>query len=293
MTELLNQIIGGLAVGSIYAALALAIVMIFRATGIVNFAQGELAMLSAYGVWLLTDRGLPVALAIVVAVVLSAGVGALVETTVMRPVRGAPEMTAVMVTLGLYLAFNALASWIFGPEIRSMRSPFPEGSLDLAGLRVSWEALGTVATLFALVGVLGLLFQRTAFGLRMRAAASNPESASLAGIDVGRTLTAGWALAAAVGAVSGALIGPIVFLEPNMMMSVLIYALAAAALGGFDSPVGAVVGGLIVGLSERLAGAYIGFIGTDLKILVPLVLIFVVLAFRPAGLFGTRQIVKV
>lgn len=293
MTQLLNQIIGGLANGAIYAALALALVMIYRATGIINFAQGEMAMLSTYAVWLLISAGLPVVVAVLIAVAASAVVGGAVEQVVMRPSRKRPEMTVVMITLGLFLAFNSLAAWVFGPNIRSLASPFPEGVLEIGEVRVGWDTVGTVLTLVGVVALLALLLKYTKFGLRLRAAASNPDSAELAGIDVGWTLTAGWALAAAVGAVSGALVAPAVFLEPNMMLGVLIYALAAAALGGFDSPAGAVVGGLVVGLTERLAGAYLPFIGSDLKILVPLVLIFAVLAFRPAGLFGTREIVKV
>lgn len=293
MIELLNQIIGGLATGSIYAALALALVMIYRSAGIVNFAQGEMAMLSTYGVWVLVDSGVPAALAIVVAVLGAAVLGGTVEAVVMRPTRNASEMTSVMVTLGLFLAFNSLAAWIFGPTIRTVASPFPDRVFVLGSLRVGFQAIGTVLTLAVLVIVLNVILRRTRFGLKLRAAATNAESAELAGIDVGRTLTMGWALAAAVGAVSGALVAPVVFLEPNMMLGVLIYALAAAALGGFDSPGGAVVGGLIVGVVERLAGTYIGFIGSDLKILVPLALIFVVLTVRPAGLFGTRDTVKV
>lgn len=293
MTNALQQIVGGLAAGTIYASLALALVMIYRATGIVNFAQGEMAMLSTYGAWVLMNSGVPIILAILVTIIISVVIGAVVERVIVRRTTGYEELSTVMVTLGLFLAFNGLAAWVFGPSIRSMPSPFPEGTIDLGSLRVSWNTVGTVLTLIAIVLILSGIFLKTRFGLRMRAAASNRESAVLAGINVSWTLTAGWGLAAGVGAVAGILIAPVVFLEPNMMFSVLIYAFAAAALGGFDSPTGAVLGGLIVGLTERLAGSYIPWIGSDLKILVPLVLIFVVLTVRPTGLFGTREITKV
>lgn len=293
MLEVLRQIIGGLETGTIYASLALALVMIYRATGIINFAQGEMAMLSTYCAWLLVNYGLPIYLALILTIAISVIIGSVVERVVVRRTTGHDELNTVMVTLGLFLAFNGIAAWVFGPTIRSMTSLFPDSVINLGSLRISWQTIGTVLTLIAIVLILAAIFLKTRFGLRMRAAASNRESAILAGVNVSWTLTAGWGIAAGIGAIAGVLVAPVVFLEPNMMFSVLIYAFAAAALGGFDSPTGAVIGGLVVGLSERLAGAYIPWIGSDLKILVPLILIFVVLTVRPAGLFGTREVVKV
>jgi branched-chain amino acid transport system permease protein len=201
-------------------------------------------------------------------------------------------LTLVIVTLGLFILLNSLAGWIWGFGNRGFPSLFPDDSVDLAGVRLSVESLGIVALLLVVVGLLFLLFQRTKIGLAMRAAALNPEASALTGVRVGHMLMLGWGLAAVLGALAGVLVAPRLFLDVNLMGGVLIYAFAAAALGGFDSPIGAVVGGWIIGVSENLAGTYVDFIGADLKILVPLVIIFVVLLVRPAGLFGTREVAR-
>ena len=190
-------------------------------------------------------------------------------------------LTLVIVTLGLYILVNSLAGWIWGFGNRGFPSMFGDGSFDVAGVRISVESIGIVAVLIAVVGILFAVFQRTKVGLAMRAVSLNPDSSRLVGISVGRTLMIGWGIAALVGALAGALIAPRLFLDVNFMGGVLIYSFAAATLGGFDSPFGAVLGGWIIGIAENLAGTYIDFIGSDLKILVPLVAILVVLLFRP------------
>ena len=216
--------------------------------------------------------------------------GMLVERVIIRPVEGAPELTVVIVTVGLFVFVNAAAGWIWSFLIKDFPNPFPDGALRAGGLDVAYSTLGILIVVGVVMGLLYLLFRRTKIGLAMRGVATNPESARLVGIRVGRMLALGWGLAATVGAVSGILVAPLLFLEPNMMGGVLIYAFAAATLGGFDSPLGAVVGGLIVGVAETLAGAYVGFIGSDLKVGVPLVIILGVLLLRPHGLFGRAAV---
>ncbi|MDP9844335.1 branched-chain amino acid ABC transporter permease [Streptosporangium lutulentum] len=291
MAGFLQQIIEGLGAGAIYASLALALVLIYQFTGIVNFAQGELAMFSTYIAWQFTAAGLPFWLALVLTLAVSFAGGMLIERVVIRPVEGAPELTVVIVTVGLFIFVNAAAGWIWTFLIKDFPNPFPGGAIEAGGLSVGYSTLGILVVVGLVMGLLYLLFQHTKIGLGMRAVATNPSSARLVGIRVGWTLALGWGLAATVGAVSGVLVAPLLFLEPNMMGGVLIYAFAAATLGGFDSPLGAVVGGLIVGVAETLAGAYVGFIGSDLKVGVPLVIILCILLLRPQGLFG-RAVVE-
>ncbi|GIH98356.1 branched-chain amino acid ABC transporter permease [Planobispora takensis] len=293
MAGFLQQIIEGLGAGAIYASLALALVLIYQFTGIVNFAQGEMAMFSTYIAWQFTAGGMPFWLALVLTLAVSFAGGMLIERVLIRPVEGAHELTVVIVSVGLFIFVNAAAGWIWTFLIKDFPNPFPGGAIEAGGLTVGFSTLGILLVVGAVMGLLYLLFQHTKIGLGMRAVATNPESARLVGIRVGWTLALGWGLAATVGAVSGILVAPLLFLEPNMMSGVLIYAFAAATLGGFDSPAGAVAGGLIVGVAETLAGAYAGFIGSDLKIGVPLVIILGVLLVRPQGLFGRAAVERV
>jgi branched-chain amino acid transport system permease protein len=285
-------IIDGWATGSLYAALAIAVVLIYRSTGIVNFAQGEMAMFSTFIAWGLIEAGLPLGLALLATLGLSFVAGMLIERVVIRPVEGGEVLTLVIVTLGLFILVNSGAGWIWGFGNRSFPSLFPDDTVDIAGVGIAVESLGIVAVLLAVVAALFVVFTRTKIGLAMRAVAMNPDSSRLVGISVGRTLMIGWGIAALVGALAGALIAPRLFLDVNFMGSVLIYSFAAATLGGFDSPFGAVLGGWIIGIAENVAGTYIDFIGTDLRILVPLVAILVVLLFRPTGLFGSPEVAR-
>jgi branched-chain amino acid transport system permease protein len=285
-------LVDGVATGSIYAAVALALVLIFRSTGIVNFAQGEMAMFSTFVAWALYQAGVPLGLAALSTLALSFLAGMAIERSLIRHFEGGEPLTLVIVTLGLFILLNGLAGWIWGFENRSFPSLFSDDAVTVGGVRLSVESLGIVAVLLGVVGLLFLLFQRTKIGLAMRAAALNPQSSALVGVRVGTMLMLGWGLAAALGALAGVLVAPRLFLDVNLMGSVLIYAFAAAALGGFDSALGAVVGGWVIGVSENLAGTYVDFIGADLKILVPLGIIFVVLLVRPAGLFGTREVAR-
>jgi len=292
MERFIQVLVDGWATGSLYGALAVAVVLIYRATGIVNFAQGELAMFSTFIAWGLMQAGLPLGLAIAGTLGLSFLGGMLIERLVIRPVEGGEVLTLVIVTLGLYVLVNSLAGWIWGFGNRAFPSVFGDGSFHVAGAAVAVESVGIVAVLIALVLGLYAVFQRTKVGLAMRAVSFNPDSSRLVGISVGRTLMIGWGIAALVGALAGALIAPRLFLDVNFMGGVLIYSFAAATLGGFDSPFGAVLGGWIVGIAENLAGTYVDFIGSDLKILVPLAVILVVLLFRPTGLFGSPEVAR-
>jgi branched-chain amino acid transport system permease protein len=288
----IQLVVDGIAIGSIYGALALALVLIFRSTGIVNFAQGEMAMFSTFGAWALVQAGIPLGLALLLALAASFIGGMVIERVIIRPVEGEDPLTILIVTLGLFILVNSLAGWIWGFNNRGFPRALPDDTASIAGIQVSVESLGIVAVLLVVVGLLFLLFQRTKLGLAMRAAAANPASARLVGIDVGRTLMIGWGLAALLGAVAGVLVAPQLFLDVNFMGGVLVYSFAAATLGGFDSPKGAVIGGWIIGVAETLAGDYIGWIGSDLTILVPLAIIFVVLLVRPNGLFGSPEVVR-
>lgn len=292
MERLIQTFVDGVATGSLYGALALSVVLIFRTTGIVNFAQGEMAMFSTFVAWGLLQAGLPLGLAILATLGLSMLGGMLIERVLIRPVEGEGHLTLAIVTLGLFILLNSGAGWIWGFENRSFPSIFPDDSVSVAGADIAVESLGIVGLLLAVVGVLYLFFQRTKLGLAVRAVSINPESSQLSGISVGRTLMIGWGIAAAVGALAGALIASRLFLDVNFMGGVLIYSFAAATLGGFDSPIGAVIGGWVIGISEALASTYVDFIGADLKILVPLTVILVVLLIRPSGLFGSPEVAR-
>jgi branched-chain amino acid transport system permease protein len=292
MEELIQTIVDGVATGSLYGALALAIVLIFQTTGIVNFAQGEMAMFSTFIAWGLLQAGLPLGLAILATLGLSLLGGMVIERVLIRPVEGQEPLTLAIVTLGLFILTNSGAGWIWGFENRSFPSIFPDKTVTVVGADVALESVGIVALLLAVVALMYVFFRFTKVGLALRAVSINPESSRLAGISVGRTLMIGWGVAAMVGALAGALIAPRLFLDVNFMGGVLIYSFAAATLGGLDSPFGAVIGGWVVGVTEGLASTYVDFIGSDLKILVPLTVILVVLLIRPAGLFGSREVAR-
>lgn len=289
MTAFLQQVLTGLADGGIYAAIALALVMIYRTTHRVNFAQGEFAMLSTYVAALLIDAGLPYWLSFVLTVAVSFTGGMAVERFVMRPFRNASVIGVVMVFVGLLMIVNAAAGWLFGYTMRAFPSPFPP-ALGLRGVVPAHE-LGTILVVLAMLGLIYGFFHFTSLGLAMRAVAENHASSELVGIRVGRMLALGWGLASAVGAVAGMMAAPVVFLDPNMMSGILVYGFAAALLGGIENPWGAAAGGFLVGVIENLAGAYL--VGTELKLTLALVLIVCVLLIRPTGLFGRTLTVRV
>jgi len=285
--------VDGLSIGSVYAAIALAIVLVHSATGLINFAQGGLAVLAAYVAWTLTNRGVLLLLAIVLSIVLSFVLGALVERYLMRRFeRGDPD-TAVVVTIGLLTLVTGIAGWLWTYNNQQFPSLFPLDTVSLLGVSISVRSIGTTLVIIVAMVLLQGLFVGTKLGLALRAVAINPQSAAFSGIPVERLLMIGWGLAAALGAVAGALVAPQLTLTPGMLDSALVYALAAVILGGLTSPVGVVVAAWLIGVLENLAAVYVGFIGFDLKVAVPFILIFVVLIFRPQGLFGRRTVVRV
>jgi branched-chain amino acid transport system permease protein len=293
MDIFIQQVVSGLATGSIYAALALALVMIYEATDVVNFAQGEMAMFATYIAWSLINAGLPYWPAFFITLAIAFLGGLLIQRVVIRPVANAPILTIVIVTIGLLVVFNSMAGWLFTYVQKPFPSPFPSEPVRLGEVVFGAHDLGQIGvTLFVLLCI-WLFFRFTPLGLAMRAAAQNPVSSRLVGIRVGWMLALGWALASMFGAVAGMMVAPVLFLDPNMMSGVQIYAFAAATLGGFTSPLGAVVGGLIVGVVENLVGTYVSFIGTELKFTVALVLIIGVLLVKPSGLFGRTHVRRV
>jgi branched-chain amino acid transport system permease protein len=288
-----QQTVSGLASGGIYASLALAIVLIYRATQVINFAQGGMAMVTTYIAWELMQHGYGRWGAYVLAVLVAFAGGVVLERTVIRPVESAPTVTIVIVTIGLLVAFNGLAGWLWTAQIRPFQGPFPTRPVHVGGVAFSLQDLGTIGAALAAVTVLWAIFRFTGLGLAMRAAASRPAAARLVGIRVGWMLALGWGLAAALGAISGILVAPVVFLQPNMMDAVLIYAFAAAVLGGIESPLGAVVGGLALGVVLNLIGTYAPAATAGLRLPIALALLLIVLLVKPSGLLGRAPVRRV
>lgn len=282
MEGVLHQIMSGIATGGIYASVALALVMIYQATHHVNFAQGEMATFSTYIALVLIGAGFSYWAAFIITVVVSFIMGMVIERVLMRPMMNAPVLALVGVFIGLLLVINSLSGWFFDYTIKQFPSPFPGGPV-FGGLVSGHEVGSTAVTLLVLLAVY-MFFRHTSLGLAMRAAAFNPVSARLVGIRVGWMLALGWGLAAAIGAIAGMMVAPIVFLDPNMMGGILLYAFAGALLGGIDSPLGAVIGGFAVGVIENLGGAYV--VGTELKLTLALIIIVAVLTVKPSGLMG-------
>jgi branched-chain amino acid transport system permease protein len=286
MESLIQQIVAGLASGGIYASVALALVMIYTSTEHLNFAQGSMAMFSTYICWSLLQVGIPYWGAFLATLAFSFIGGAFIQLVILRPVANAPVLSVVIVFIGLLVILESMAGWIFSYLIKSFPSPFPEQPLDLGGIPFGYHTLGAIGVTLVILLLLFVFFRYTTLGLAMRAAAHNPVSSRLVGIRVNTMLGLGWGLAGVVGAVAGMMVAPVVFLDPTMMDGILLYAFASALLGGITSPGGAVLGGFIVGIGENLLGAYVPFIGTELKQAVALVLIIGVLLVRPSGFFG-------
>jgi branched-chain amino acid transport system permease protein len=301
MEQLIQQVASGLANGAIYACLALALVMIFVSTDHLNFAQGEMAMFSAFMAWQLLQLKVPFYIALPVVVLVSFVLGVVIERVILRPLHHAPVLSVVVVFIGLLTIFHSLAGGIWGHTIKAFPSPFPKLTFP-GSAYIGPHQIGMIVVTVALLLVLFAFFRFTPLGLAMRAAAQNPASARLAGIRVDWMLALGWGLAAAIGAVAGTLVAPVVYLEPNMMSSILLYGFAGALVGGISSPGGAVAGGFIVGvlenliaylgdITERWAGFYI--IGNGEKLTVALIIVITVLTLKPSGLFGHVTVKRV
>jgi branched-chain amino acid transport system permease protein len=287
--EFVEQVIGGIAAGGIYASLALALVLIYRAMGLINFAQGEFAMFTAFICWALIDGAqVPYGLAVAITLVVAFLGGLSVERLIVRPFERGSPLVIVIVTLALFEIANSVAGFVWGYSPRSFPSPFPAKPVDVGGILISIQDAAVIGVSVLTLGLLYLLFNRTRLGLAMRAAALYPEVSQMLGVRTGLMLGLGWGLASAVGAISGILVAPKILLEPNMMQGVIIYAFAAAVLGGIDSPLGAVVGGLALGVLLALIGVYLPALA-DLRLALSLLLIVVLLVVRPSGLFGHQQ----
>ncbi len=291
MEEFVQQLVTGISTGAIYAVIALAIVLIYRSTGIVNFAQGELAMFTTFISWsfLLRMDFWP---AFLLAVLVAFALGGMLEIIVMRPVEKASHLNSIVVTLGLLAIFNSLALWRYGPVPKAFPRPdvLTGASLNVGSVTMSRLDIGTLVMAFLIMVVLFLLFNYTKVGLAMRATAQNATASRLVGINVGMMLALGWALAAAVGAVAGMLVAMDPALSVDMMFAILIFGFAGAVLGGLDSPAGAVVGGVSVGIIQALAGNYIS---SQVDVMAAFVVIVAVLVIRPTGLFGRRIVQRV
>ncbi|HUA44134.1 MAG TPA: branched-chain amino acid ABC transporter permease [Solirubrobacteraceae bacterium] len=288
MTKFIDLTLNGISTGAIYAAVALALVLIWRSTRIVNFAQGAMLMFTTFIASGVIDGGGSYVLAFAVALASGFVLGAVVERVLVRPVENAPQLNAVILTLGLYTLLVAVAGMIWGNTPRSFPAAF-----SLRGYRVGGTTLlftpndtFTVLVVLAVAALLALLFRRTTLGLRMRAAAFAPEVARLLGVRVGRMLTLGWALAAVTGALAGVLVAPSVFVGPNNFDPILISGFVAAVIGGLDSPPGAVIGGLVLGLALSYVS---GYEGSALVPLAALVILMIVLMIRPTGLFAATR----
>jgi len=290
MDAFIAQVLSGLATGGIYASVALALVMIYQATHLVNFAQGELAMFCTYIAWAMMEAGFPYWAAFAATLALAFVLGVAIERLVIRPVESSSVLAVVVVFIGLLVICNSLAGWIFTYTIKPFPSPFPTQPL-FGNHYLSSHGIGAIGITLIVLVLLFLFFRFTSLGLAMRAAAQNPVSARLVGIRVGWTKALGWGLASAIGAIAGMMVAPIVYLDPNMMSGILLYAFAGALLGGIDNPWGAVIGGFIVGILENLVGAYL--IGNELKLTVALIIIVGVLVVRPSGLFGRVVVTRV
>jgi branched-chain amino acid transport system permease protein len=297
--DFMQQVVSGLASGSIYALLALALVIIHRSTGVINFAQGEMATLSTYIAWTLTfNHDWSYWPAFVATLLLSFVGGIGIHQAVIRPVERGSVLRIVIVTIGLLVAINGFVVWQWSGEPQQLRSPFGTETYDVGGVVVAAHDLGTIAVALGIVLLLWGLFQFTKVGLALRAAAVNPEEARLVGVRVTRMLALGWGLAALLGAVAGMLTAPTVGLDPNMMAAVLIYAFAAAVLGGIDSPLGAVVGGLLIGVLLNMLSYLSQYDAFDwfteeLRLPMALLIILVVLLVRPQGIFGKPEVKRV
>lgn len=290
MDLILHQIVSGFATGAIYALLALAIVTVYQASGQFNFAQGEMAMFSTFIAWQLMQKGVPYWLAFAITLAVSFVAAIIIEQILFRPIRSAPAFAHIVVFVALYSILNSVAGYLWDYNVKTFPSPF--GTHALGNGLISAHEAGMIGVALTLLLLLYLFFRYTRLGLAMRAATANPESARLAGIRVGLMIALGWGMAAVIGATSGILIAPVVFLEPNMMAGVLLYGFAGAVIGGLTNPIGAVIGGFLVGIIENLAGTIPG-LGPELKLTVALVLIIAMLVIMPSGIFGRKDASRV
>ncbi len=291
-----QRVVDGIDNGFIYAAMALALVLIYKATTVVNFAQGEMAMFGTYITYVFAhDHGVPMWISIIAAMAVSAIAAAAIERTLIRPFPPTNHLAITIVTLSLFLILGALAGVIWAYDGKGVTSPFPKRNetFGLLGADIEYTSVFTWITVLVAVTVITLLLNRTKIGLAFRAVSTNLEASQLAGIHIGRTLQFGWALAAAVGTLAGSLYVPTTLLTPTFMGNLLVFSFASATLGGLDSLGGAVTAGLLIGLIQTMAGGYVDQIGGELATAVALAVIVIVLVVKPSGLFGSAKVERV
>ncbi len=296
MSLFIERMVNGLADGSIYALLALALVVVFRSTGQLNFAQGEIGTLGAFVVSTLALSGVPVWLSILLAMGVGFLVSAGVERVVVRPIEHRNPGAVIVALIGVFLAVNQVVAMIWGVDARSLPSVFPDGADDFVtvlGAPVRVARIGTIGVLVVVLFLLWLMFTKTKVGLAMRAVANNQESSNLVGMRVGSILVLGWGLAGAIGVLAAAMLAPSAGLTGTLMLGPFLLASVAAVLGGLDSPVGAVVGGLLIGVVEAFIVGYVTILGSAMLFPVMLVILLAVLLLRPSGLFGSERVERV
>jgi branched-chain amino acid transport system permease protein len=293
MSEFVQQVVAGLGEGAIYASLALALVLIYRATHVINFAQGEMGMFSTYIAWaLITHHGFGFWEAFFLTIGISFLGGAAIQQVVIRPLMRGGELTVVMATIALLVILNGLASWIWRPDEKLLLSPLSGGTWEVGSVAIPQQAVYDFLVVLACVVLLWAFFNLTKLGLAMRSSAVNPVASRLLGVRVQVMLAVGWGLAAALSAVSGMLAAPAQFVfTPTFMQVYIVYAFAAAVLGGIESPVGAILGGLALGVTINLLGVYVDYITPEMQLPVALAILLIVLILRPAGLVG-RAVVR-
>jgi branched-chain amino acid transport system permease protein len=287
-----QQTVAGLAQGAVFGSLALALVLIYRATEVINFAQGELAMATTYIAYQLTIWGVSYWLAFFLTLLIAFALGVAIQVVLIRPIQHS-VIAVVIVTVGLFILIDGLVTWQWGADLKFMAAPFGNNVYHAGGVAFSRQDIGVLVVAILSVIVLWVLFQFTKLGLAMRAAALRPAAASLVGVRVNWMLALGWGLAAVLGAVSGLMTEPTQFLQPTMMQAILLYAFAAAVLGGLESPAGAVIGGLAIGVFLNLSGQYIGFATPELRLPIAFAVLLLVLLVKPNGLFGRKQVRRV
>lgn len=287
---MLQMIVSGVALGAIYGLIALGIVMVFKATGILNFAHGEAAMLSAFVAFTLFKLGMPLWAVVPLTLLFGAALGMAIERFIIRRFIGKALLSSAICTLGLFLVFGDLAIWVWGKDTQELPSIFPAAPIDIGGVIVSGIDLGIVAVCATLAGLLFAFFRFTRLGIAMQATMENPTAARLMGIPIKRIYALAWALSHVIAAMAGLLIAPLTFVHFSMMQHALHFAFAAAVLGGIGSMPGALLGGVIIGVSSNLTGAYVSSAWKDA---VPFIVMLLILILRPHGLLARAQIKKV
>jgi branched-chain amino acid transport system permease protein len=298
-TNFAQYTVEGVALGSVYGSLALALVLVYRATHVINFAQGELALFTTYIAYELMLHGLSYWVAFAATLAIAFVLGTVLQVTIIRPVQHRSVIATVIVTVGLFILIDGVVNWIWGGDFKFMRSPFRNGSFDVGGVAIQHLYVGMVVVVLVSAVLVWALFRFTKLGLGMRAASLRPEAAALVGVRVDLMLAIGWGLAAVLGAVAGLMAEPSqLFLTPTLMQPILVYAFAAAVLGGLESPAGAVIGGLLIGISLTLVVGYEPHVGpiqisSELQLPFAFAVLLLILLVKPSGLFGRREVRRV